>query len=203
MKNPNQKMESPFAKALNTPILDEKEGIKNLKKILMKIHCISVLQAKFILEYFGDKTPDKTLKTLLDSRILYPVGEIAVSLTPKATFKHEVDLSSWFLMKYIDKLNLTNIYLAQDPSHLFCLLGEQMFEISVIEKGREEQIAFALDYRTKQSSDLQFIAILYDVEQLDTFFDAVSKYPKLNFTYALYQGKDENGYPSISIMSLK
>lgn len=184
-------------------IIVEKTGIKNLKKLLMRVHVVSREQALYILNYFDDPSPENTLSSLIKTHTLFEVGANGIGVSPKSSYNYETVNAVWLLLKYISSIDLDNVYLAQEPCSLFFLMNNEMYEIAVIQKGREAQTAYALNYRTKNNSELKYIALLSEPEQLDTLFNEVEKFPSLNVVYTLITGKDEKGMLIINIMSRK
>lgn len=182
-------------------IIMEKTGVKNLKKILMRVHCLSREQALFILNYYDDKNPELTLNSLIQARVVFEVGSNGIAVSPKIEYNFARITCIWILIKFLDKIDVNNIYLAQQPSSIFFLMDNEMYEVALVDPGREATIAYALNHRTSMDSEINYIALLYDISQLDALYEENIKYPKLNIVYALIRGTDENGMLVINIMS--
>ena len=182
-------------------IILEKTGVKNLKKILMRVHCLSTQQALFILNYYDDPTPDLTLQSLINNRVVFEIGSNGIGVSPRTQYSFETITSAWILIKYLDKIDVNNIYLAQTPSSIFFLMDNEMYEIALIQPGRESQIAYALNHRTQTNNELNYIALLFEESQLDALYNENLKYENLNIIYALIMGVDNNGMLVVNIMT--
>lgn len=182
-------------------IIIEKTGVKNLKKLLMRIHCLSKEQALFILNYYDDKNPELTLNSLIHARVVFEVGSNGIAVSPRVEYNFARITCAWILIKFLDKIDINNIYLAQQPSSIFFIMDNEMYEVVSIDPGREATVAYALNHRTSMDSEINYITLLSDTSQLDALYEENLKYPKLNIIYALIRGTDENGMLVINIMS--
>ena len=185
----------------NSHIIMEQTGVKNLKKLLMRVHCISTEQALYILNYYGDNNPELALNSLIHGKVLFEVGTNGIGITPKSEYSYQNTLAVWMILKYLDKIDINNIYLAQEPSSIFFLMANDMYEIVVIEPGRERQVAYSLNYRTQTNNELNYIALLSEPEQLDALYEENIKYENLHIVYGLMQGYDKEGMLLVDIMS--
>lgn len=184
----------------NKIITIEKKGVKNLKKLLMKVYCVSKEQAIYILNFFGDDNPEQTLNYLVKTRVLFEIGSNGIGVSPNVEYNYNNIMSIWILIKFLNKIDLNNVYLTQEPSSVFFLMDNEMYEVVIVDKGRESQIAHAVQYRAKTNPNVSYITVLGEASQLDEFYDEISIYEHVNTIFALAMGYDESGSLVISIM---
>ena len=166
----------------------------------MKVHCISKDQAIYLLNYYEDKNPELTLESLVRANILFEIGTNGVGVNPRTEYNYNNIMATWIIIKYLQSIDLNNIYLTQEPSSVFFLMDNEMYEVVIVTEGRESQTAHALQFRARTSPDVRYIGVVSDIEQLNDFYEMTAEHEHLNLIYALASGHDKNGMLVINIM---
>lgn len=184
-------------------IIQEKKGLKSLKKILMEIRCISYEQAIYILEYYGENNAEAILKSMIYGNIMYQKGEHGICATPNDSYDSQTILALWYLLSKIENIDLNEIFRTQEPSSIFFLEDNKMNEIVVIYDGREDSTLYRLNANALGTGDITYHLVVERAEQLDVIYNLINEqYPELKVEYVLNNGYFEGTtIPNLQVLT--
>ena len=152
--------------------LQTSRATSELKKLLMRTNILSFRQAKYALAINNDYNPEFTLNHLLYENRLFEVRPGYVSVAYRDSYSENLIEALWLMLNFANDVEFSQCYVGMAPAELFFILNDTMYEVIVVDEGREGTIITQLKYHHKKDNanndDIHYILIVNDTKQIRT-----------------------------------